>query len=658
MSNKTRKHIRLGALALSLAIVGVLAAFVVLAGNPATTAAHSGGAAGSHCEGASDAFKNSHDALTPADHPKCEDDAAPTREPTDPLANVPVPKYLMLDALDNGARLSWHALPDSEDYTVTGYQIDRKVYHSDRAILALLRKNGGDATIDIDVKHQYRDLGLSYGTTYTYRVRAEVEVTNAAGEKEMGHGPWSRERTIVTADSGGRLAPLLETPSAVRDLKLDRACAISITVSWKEPDNFGTVPATDGNGMYTGPDYTGGEGAGKEEVGKKATSVTYKVERKVGNGSWAPVTHNGMEYVDSRVEYDHTYTYRVRARNSHGLYGPWTTETETLVEPPAPEPPASLVVNLEEDQEGFELQWDSPKDLADPKLWRTEPDFEKGKKAGDYKSSKLKYTIQRQVGDDSWVTIKKEPHQYSRDGLTTVRTQEFIHSADTDDDFSLSAIRGKQVRYRVAAEVDDCNRSMWNQADEVEVPAATVPEMPTGLTPTPMGQNQIDLSWTAPADGGSPITEYTFEYSTDGGSTWSDPAATDSMTSHSHTGLTADTTYHYRVMAVNAVGSSMASATRMATTAAAPALGTITDLALSNSLELSWTAPAGAAAQIAIVVNAADDTDFCLAPLGGDVSSYTCSRLDTTGNVYVGLVIAQDGRGGSTISNFPIRTVQ
>ena len=34
MSNKTRKHIWPGALVLSIAIVGVLAAFVVLAGNP------------------------------------------------------------------------------------------------------------------------------------------------------------------------------------------------------------------------------------------------------------------------------------------------------------------------------------------------------------------------------------------------------------------------------------------------------------------------------------------------------------------------------------------------------------------------------------------------------------------------------------------------
>ncbi len=82
MSNKTRKHIWPGALVLSLAIVGVLAAFIVLAGNPASTAAHSGGAAGSHCTGESEAFQNAHDALAPAAHPKCADDMDPS--PTTP----------------------------------------------------------------------------------------------------------------------------------------------------------------------------------------------------------------------------------------------------------------------------------------------------------------------------------------------------------------------------------------------------------------------------------------------------------------------------------------------------------------------------------------------------------------------------------------------
>ena len=42
MSNKTRKYLWPGVLAMSLGIVGVLAAFLVLTANPGVTGAHGG----------------------------------------------------------------------------------------------------------------------------------------------------------------------------------------------------------------------------------------------------------------------------------------------------------------------------------------------------------------------------------------------------------------------------------------------------------------------------------------------------------------------------------------------------------------------------------------------------------------------------------------
>ena len=368
---------------------------------------------------------------------------------------VPAPMDFRLDSLDNGARLSWQGLPDSSDYTVMGYQIDRKVHHSDPATLALLKTGGGDATIDLEMVLQHRDLGLSYGTTYTYKVRAYVEVTNAAGEKEMGHGSWSRERTTVTADSGGRLAPLLEAPSAVRMLEARAACANSITVSWQEPANFGTVPATDDNGMYVGPDYIGGEGAGKEAVGEDATSVTYKVERMVDSGGWTMVTHTDMTYMDTKpfVTYGKIYNYRVRAMNGAQIYGPWTMVTVDLTDvPSAPNPPRSL--NVDPVGNTVELQWDPPLDDADPLLWRTRADFDRTGNASDV----LEYVIERRHGDDDWDEIRTQDHLYA-DNFADTLTQGY-----TDVAPPLGS-----VSYRVAALVDDCNRSPYNQKDPVEV---------------------------------------------------------------------------------------------------------------------------------------------------------------------------------------------
>jgi hypothetical protein len=73
-------------------------------------------------------------------------------------------------------------------------------------------------------------------------------------------------------------------------LGADPACDSRITVRWSSPDYLGTIPELDENGVYVGPDYIGGERAGKEEVGEDATSLTYQVQRMVNHGAWVAVT--------------------------------------------------------------------------------------------------------------------------------------------------------------------------------------------------------------------------------------------------------------------------------------------------------------------------------------------------------------------------------
>ena len=97
----------------------------------------------------------------------------------------------------------------------------------------------------------------------------------------------------------------------------------------------------------------------------------------------------------------------------------------------------------------------------------------------------------------------------------------------------------------------------------------TAPGSPTSLTATTASSSQINLSWTAPSNnGGSVITGYKIERSTDSGTTWSTVQSnTDSTgTTYSDTGLTASTTYTYRVSAINSVGTSSPSNTASATT--------------------------------------------------------------------------------------------
>jgi hypothetical protein len=85
--------------------------------------------------------------------------------------------------------------------------------------------------------------------------------------------------------------------------------------------------------------------------------------------------------------------------------------------------------------------------------------------------------------------------------------------------------------------------------------ASNVPGTPTSLAAT-AGNAQATLSWTAPADNGSPaITDYAVQFSSDSGSTWSTFAdGTSTTTSATVTGLTNGTAYVFRVAATNSAG--------------------------------------------------------------------------------------------------------
>ena len=110
----------------------------------------------------------------------------------------------------------------------------------------------------------------------------------------------------------------------------------------------------------------------------------------------------------------------------------------------------------------------------------------------------------------------------------------------------------------------------------------TAPDLPTGLTATASGATQINLVWVAPTDnGGSTITGYKIEVSADGGTNWTDLLANTGTTSvtYSHTGLTRGSTRHYRVSAINAVGTGAASDPTSATTANATGQPAITGAA-------------------------------------------------------------------------------
>ncbi|MBI1942036.1 MAG: hypothetical protein HYS35_00095 [Betaproteobacteria bacterium] len=144
--------------------------------------------------------------------------------------------------------------------------------------------------------------------------------------------------------------------------------------------------------------------------------------------------------------------------------------------------------------------------------------------------------------------------------LATTATTSFTHTGLT---------AGTSYSYRVSAYDAVPNHSAWT-ATPVAVttpPAAPAdtqaPTVPTGLVGTAVSSSRIDLTWNPSTDNVG-VTGY-YVYLNDA------PLATTTQTSFSHTGLSAGTTYRYRVSAYDAIPNHSAwTATPVSVTIPAP----------------------------------------------------------------------------------------
>jgi hypothetical protein len=122
----------------------------------------------------------------------------------------------------------------------------------------------------------------------------------------------------------------------------------------------------------------------------------------------------------------------------------------------------------------------------------------------------------------------------------------------------------------------------------------TVSQSPTNLAASTISLSQINLSWTAGNNGGSAITGYKVERSTDGGTTWSTIVDNtgSTATTYSDTGLSPSTACTYRVSAINSVGTSQPSNTSSATTTITNTVSiTVNAVKLAGSVPIQgmWT---------------------------------------------------------------------
>ncbi len=121
--------------------------------------------------------------------------------------------------------------------------------------------------------------------------------------------------------------------------------------------------------------------------------------------------------------------------------------------------------------------------------------------------------------------------------------------------------------------------------------SGTVPSVPRSPKVVTRYSNQISLSWSTPsANGGQPITGYKIQQLI--GSTWT-TVATTTTTSGAAPGLTASTSYSFRILATNAIGDSSPSVIVTGSTiSATPAkVGTPSvTVGTAGAVTVKWTA--------------------------------------------------------------------
>jgi titin len=180
------------------------------------------------------------------------------------------------------------------------------------------------------------------------------------------------------------------------------------------------------------------------------------------------------------------------------------------------------------------------------------------------------------------------------------------------------------------------------------------PSQVTGVLATADNQSAV-VSFTAPADNGSPISYY--EYSIDGGSTWTSGSPAVTSSPFTIAGLTNGNTYSVSVRALNGVGTGIASATSLVTPAAqVPSTPTgINVIAGNQSATVTFTAGAANGSAITNYEYSTDGGSTWVVPSPAVTASPLIITGLTNGTTFNVAIRPVNGIGtGAATSNSPV----
>jgi hypothetical protein len=247
------------------------------------------------------------------------------------------------------------------------------------------------------------------------------------------------------------------------------------------------------------------------------TISEYLVERCNGTGcnSFVQVgTTTNTSYNDTGLTASTSYSYRVRAQDTNGNDGPYSSVVTVTTPAAIPSLPGNLTA-ASPSSTTIDLSW-----IASIETGGTVNDYNVQRCAG------ASCTNFVQIGTSSGPA-------YNDTGLTN----------------------GTTYTYRVQAVDAQDNLSPYSNlaSDTAATPDTQPPTAPSSLTATAASTSQINLSWTASTDNVG-VTGYFIERCTGAGCTSFFRVAVATGTTYSDTGLGPDSTFEYRVRATDAAG--------------------------------------------------------------------------------------------------------
>jgi len=256
-----------------------------------------------------------------------------------------------------------------------------------------------------------------------------------------------------------------------------------------------------------------------------------------------------------------------------------------------------------------------------------------------------------------WVLLGTSLSQTVKDGsVTQAKLAAFLSAVTVTTTANRSSAVPSPFTGQLVFLTDTKKMQVWDGSLWLNITLAP-PEPPTSLSAIALSGTSISVSFTAGGANGSPITNYKYALSTNGGSSYGaftvlNPA--DATSPITISGLTAATTYHIKLKAVNDMGDSVESSATSVGTLSTP--DAPTGLSASNitttTVDISFTAGAqnGSAIsnyQYALSTNGGSSYGSFTALNPADASSpITITGLTHTTTYYAKLkAVNNDGAG-------------